>query len=659
MKTSVYEDKGLDKYVPIITQRHKKSLSKESELTNKNKSNLSDIANGYLYYGLHKYPDKWVFREWAPNASEIYLIGDFNNWQPDIKYAFIPTYNGNWELELPLDALKHGNLYKLWVKWSDGAGERIPAYCRRVVQDHVSKIFSAQVWDIEPYKWKYTQPKHPANPLVYEAHIGMAGEQEEVATYNHFREKILPYIADMGYNTIQLMAIQEHPYYGSFGYQVSNFFAPSSRFGTPEELKALIDTAHKLNISVILDIVHSHSVRNETDGLSRFDGTFDLYFHSGDRGMHPVWNSRLFDYSKNEVLSFLLSNCKYWLEEFRFDGFRFDGVTSMMYYDHGIGKDFTNYSLYYDGNQDEDAITYLTLANKLIHEVNPEAFTIAEDVSGMPGLASPIDKMGIGFDYRMAMGIADFWIKILKTKADEEWHVGDMFYELTNKRKEEQTISYVESHDQAMVGDKTVVFRLMDSLMYTSMNIFERDLQIDRGIALHKMIRLVTLATAGNGYLTFMGNEFGHPEWIDFPREGNDWSYKYARRQWSLLKDTNLRYRFLAEFEKAMLKLVKKHKIFAHRPFAIIQHTNDQILVFKRNNLVFIFNFSPSKSYTDYGFEIDKGKYQIVLNTDDSEFDGFDRVDDNYDYTTQTINGKNILRVYIPARSAFVLHKKK
>lgn len=659
MKTSIYEDKGLDRYAGIIKQRHKKYLSKESELTDNNRYTLSDISNGYLFYGLHKYPDKWVFREWAPNAGEIYLIGDFNNWQPDIKYSLIPTYNGNWEIELPLDTLKHGNLYKLWVKWADGAGERIPAYCRRVVQDHVSKIFSAQVWDTTPYEWKCDHPKQPESPLIYEAHIGMSGEHEEVSTYNHFREKVLPYIADMGYNTIQMMAIQEHPYYGSFGYQVSNFFAPSSRFGTPEELKALIDAAHKLNISVILDIVHSHSVRNEADGLSRFDGTFDLYFHFGDRGMHPVWNSRLFDYGKNEVLSFLLSNCKYWLEEFRFDGFRFDGVTSMMYYDHGIGKDFTEYSFYYDGNQDEDAIAYLTLANKLTHEVNPQAFTIAEDVSGMPGLASSIDKMGIGFDYCMAMGIADFWVKLLKTKADEEWHVGDMFYELTNKRKEEKTVSYVESHDQAMVGDKTIIFRLLDSLMYTSMNIFEQNLQIDRGIALHKMIRLATLATAGNGYLTFMGNEFGHPEWIDFPREGNDWSYKYARRQWSLVKDTNLRYHFLAAFEKAMLKVIKKHKIFNHRPFAIIQNTQDQILIFKRNNLVFIFNFSPVKSYTDYGFEIDKGKYQIVLNSDDPEFDGFDRVDGNYDYTTQLINTKNILRVYIPARSAFVLYKKK
>lgn len=656
MKASIYGDSGLEKYRSTILRRHEKYQLKVAELTNG--SELSDAANGYLFYGLHAYPDKWVLREWAPNATAVYLMGDFNHWQIDLKYAFYPITGGNWEIELPLEALQHGMLYKLWVKWEDEAGERIPAYVRRVVQDDISKIFSAQVWQPAPYIWKNDQPKEEVAPIIYEAHIGMSGEGENVATYIHFREKVLPYIADMGYNTIQLMAIQEHPYYGSFGYQVSNFFAPSSRFGTPEELKELIDTAHKLNIRVVLDIVHSHSVINEADGLSRFDGTFDLYFHSGERGTHSVWNSRCFDYGKNEVLAFLLSNCKYWLEEFKFDGFRFDGVTSMMYYDHGIGRDFTNYSMYYDGNQDDDAIVYLTMANKLIHEVNTQAFTIAEDISGMPGLASPIENMGIGFDYRMAMGIADFWVKILKDKKDEEWHVGDMFYELTNKRKEEKTISYVESHDQAMVGDKTLIFNLLDSLMYTNMNVFERNPKVDRGLALHKMIRLATIATAGNGYLTFMGNEFGHPEWIDFPRQGNDWSYQYARRQWSLLKDTNLRYRFLAEFEKDMLGLINKQDIFSFRPFAIIQSTADQVLIFKRNNLIFIFNFNPVKSFTDYGFEVDKGQYKIVLNSDDSEFDGFDRVDDNYDYSTLNVKEKDVLRVYIPARTAFVLEKK-
>lgn len=375
--------------------------------------------------------------------------------------------------------------------------------------------------------------------------------------------------------------------------------------------------------------------------------------------MHPVWNSRCFDYGKNEVIAFLLSNCKYWVEEFHFDGFRFDGVTSMMYYDHGIGRDFTNYSMYYDGNQDEDAITYLTLANELIHELNPDGFTIAEDVSGMPGLASPVDKMGIGFDYRMAMGIADFWVKLLKTKRDEEWHVGDMFYELTNKRKEESTISYVESHDQAMVGDKTIIFRLLDSLMYTDMNVFGHNPKVDRGIALHKMVRLATIATAGNGYLTFMGNEFGHPEWIDFPREGNDWSYKYARRQWSLEKDTNLRYRFLAEFEHAMLEELTKYSIFDERPAVIVQSTNEQVLVFKRRDLLFVFNFSPVKSYTDYPIDVSEGVYNIILNTDESRFDGFDLVEMNYDYITRKVKDKDVLKLYIPARSAYIMSYRK
>lgn len=656
MNESIYNDPGLDKYKTVIQYRHDKFTQRKTLLTKGGV--LSNIANGYLYYGLHRYPDKWVLREWAPNALEIYLIGDFNNWQQRKEFAFYETYNGNWEIELTLDSLKQGMLYKLWIKWDDGAGERIPAYCRRVVQDDVNKIFSAQVWTHE-YQWKYKKSVQVKNPLIYEAHIGMAGEEEAVSTYIHFREKILPYITKMGYNTIQLMAIQEHPYYGSFGYQVANFFAPSSRFGTPEELKELIDEAHRLNIAVVLDIVHSHAVKNETDGLSRFDGSFDLYFHSGERGMHPVWNSRCFDYGKNEVIAFLLSNCKYWVEEFHFDGFRFDGVTSMMYYDHGIGRDFTNYSMYYDGNQDEDAITYLTLANELIHELNPDGFTIAEDVSGMPGLASPVDKMGIGFDYRMAMGIADFWVKLLKTKRDEEWHVGDMFYELTNKRKEESTISYVESHDQAMVGDKTIIFRLLDSLMYTDMNVFGHNPKVDRGIALHKMIRLATIATAGNGYLTFMGNEFGHPEWIDFPREGNDWSYKYARRQWSLEKDTNLRYRFLAEFEHAMLEELTKYSIFDERPAVIVQSTNEQVLVFKRRDLLFVFNFSPVKSYTDYPIDVSEGVYNIILNTDESRFDGFDLVEMNYDYITRKVKDKDVLKLYIPARSAYIMSYRK
>ena len=653
----IKNDPGLEPYIPVINEQIEKSILKENDLCNGKP--IEDIANGYFYYGLHKHDDCWCFREKAPNATEIYLIGDFSDWKQLEKYKLKNINSQDWEIILPADTLKHKDLYKLLIKWTGGEGNRIPSYCRRVVQDEETKIFSAQVWEpAKKYSWKNEVPKAPKYPLIYEAHIGMSSEEPKVASFDEFREKILPQIADSGYNMIQLMAIQEHPYYGSFGYQVSNFFAVSSRFGTPDQLKHLIDDAHGLGIGVIIDIVHSHSVSNESEGLGRFDGTTDLYFYPGEKGFHPVWESRCFDYGKNDVLAFLLSNCKYWLEEFKFDGFRFDGVTSMMYHDHGIGKDFTNYSLYYDGNQDDNAIIYLMLANKLLHKLKPDIITIAEDVSGMPGLATPQKDGGIGFDFRMAMGVADFWIKTIANKPDEKWHVGDMFYELTNKRNDEKTISYAESHDQAMVGDKTIIFRLIDKEMYYSMNVFQPNIIVDRGIALHKMIRLASISTAGNGYLNFMGNEFGHPEWIDFPREGNNWSYHYARRLWSLKEDTKLRYRFLAAFDKAMIKAMRKENIFKYKPFVIVQNTHDQVLVFKRGDILFLFNFNPTNSFFDYSFEIDKGEYKIILNSDSQNFDGFNRIDDKCVFPTNEKSGKNMLSVYLPARTALVMKRK-
>lgn len=519
--------------------------------------------------------------------------------------------------------------------------------------------FSAQIWDPAPYEWKHNSPKKIENPLIYEAHIGMSTEEYGIATYNSFRRDVLPEISKLGYNTIQMMAIQEHPYYGSFGYQVSSFFAASSRFGTPEELKQLIDEAHSLGIAVVIDIVHSHSVSNSAEGLSEFDGTKYLYFHEGARGDHPAWGSRCFNYGRDEVLMFLLSNCKYWLEEYKFDGFRFDGITSMIYLDHGLGKDFTDYSSYFNGNQDIDAIVYLALANKMIKEINPSAVTIAEDVSGMPGLAAPFESGGIGFDFRMSMGVADHWIKWIKELKDEQWNVGDIFWELTNKRADEKTVSYAECHDQAMVGDKTIIFRLLDAEMYTSMSRSTQSLVVDRGIALHKMIRLITVATAGDGYLNFMGNEFGHPEWIDFPRTGNDWSFHYARRQWSLAGDKKLRYKYLLDFDTAMIHLIKKSKIYKYRPQSLYQHVKQQVLIFGRGEYIFAFNFSPSGSYPDFKFNAPPGRYNIVLDTDWLKFGGFARNSEETDHFTIPEKEQNLLSVYLPSRSAIVFKKGK
>lgn len=663
----IKNDPWLAPFNEAIEGRHSYYLKRLSDLTQNGKITLSDFATGHLWFGLHRTDEGWVLREWAPNATEIFLIGTFNQWQRMESYRLKKRDGGVWEVKIPSERISHGDLYKLHLTWPGGAGERIPAWAKRVVQDEATTLFSAQVWEPEQrYQFRHSHFKADLSPLlIYETHVGMSTEEEKVGSYNEFREKVLPRVKENGYNAIQIMAIQEHPYYGSFGYHVSSFFAPSSRNGTPEELRELIDTAHAMGIAVIMDIVHSHAVKNEMEGLGRMDGSYDLYFHSNpERRYHQAWDSLCFNYGKDEVLHFLLSNCKYWLDEFRFDGFRFDGVTSMIYLSHGLGEAFSNYGDYYNAGQDGDAICYLTLANKLIHEVNPNAITIAEEVSGMPGLAMPAEAGGYGFDYRMAMNIPDFWIKQIKEKKDEEWYPSAIWWETTNRRADEKTISYAESHDQALVGDKTIVFRLIDADMYWFMSkLMSSSFTVDRGLALHKMIRLVTATTINGGYLNFMGNEFGHPEWIDFPREGNNWSYRYARRQWHLADDQNLKYHELGDFDKAMIHLIRSVPDFQSTQLVKIwDKDEDNILAYMRDDLLFIFNFHPQKSYSDYGILVPQGKYQIILDTDDKAFGGFGQNDDTIHHFTQydqlyAPDNKGWLKLYLPARTALVMKR--
>jgi 1,4-alpha-glucan branching enzyme len=655
-------DPYLRPYEETLNRRLARINEQERSLTQE-KMSLADFAAGHEYFGLHFRDNEWVFREWAPNATSIYLIGDATGWKEEKAFSLKRiNKEGVWEIRLSEPSLNHQDLYRLRIHWQGGEGDRIPAYARRVVKDRETMIFNAQVWlPPQSYEWQCRDFQRPSDPpLIYEGHVGMAQEEAKVGTYQEFKAKILPRVIDAGYNTIQLMAIPEHPYYGSFGYHVSSFFAASSRFGTPEELKDLIDTAHGAGIAVIMDLVHSHAVSNEVEGISRFDGTLHQYFHEGPRGVHQAWDSRCFDYNKHQVLHFLLSNCRFWLDEYCFDGFRFDGVTSMLYFDHGLEKAFTSYDNYFDDNVDEEALTYLALANKVIHDIRPDAVTIAEDISGMPGLAASSTGGGIGFDYRMAMGVPDFWIRLIKEKKDEDWPVSHLWYELTNRREEEKTIGYAESHDQALVGDKTLIFRLIDSDMYTNMRITDEDIRVDRGIALHKLIRFITLSTAGNGYLNFMGNEFGHPEWIDFPREGNGWSYHYARRQWHLADDPELKYGFLARFDCDMISLARQYRLLdSPGPRLLFEHSDDKVIAFERAGLVFVFNFHPSCSHSDYCIEVQPGKYEMILDSDASEYGGHSRLVKGQHHSTgfrkTAGHERNLLSLYLPTRTAIVL----
>ena len=626
---------------------------------------LSAFANGYLYYGFHRTQTGWVFREWAPGADAIHLIGDFNDWNR-ASHPLRRLDGGVWEIELSgADALKHGQHVKLQITRGSRSFDRIPAYIRYTVQDPLTHQLTGVIWAPErPFQWTdggYGRKK--ISPLmIYEAHIGMAQEREGIGTYREFADFNLERIKALGYNAVQLMAVMEHPYYASFGYQVSSFFAASHWYGEPDGLKALVDKAHSLGMYVLLDVVHSHACANVGEGLNLFDGTEDQYFLPGERGNHPAWGSKLFNYAKHEVIHFLLSNLKFWQEEYHFDGFRFDGVTSMIYQNHGLGENFTDYSQYFGLNTNVDALTYLQLANELIHEVNPFAVTIAEDMSGMPGMALPIRSGGIGFDYRLSMGIPDFWIRLLKDVPDRQWDMGRLWYELTTRRPQEKNVGYCESHDQALVGDKTLIFRMADAEMYTGMDKAYHSLAIDRAIALHKMIRFITLALGSEAYLNFMGNEFGHPEWIDFPREGNGWSHHYARRQWSLAENGYLKYEWLERFDREMLRFARKYRVMTKPAAANLwMDEKNKLLAFAKGDLIYLFNFSPDASPTDFfvpAHITGEGQYRAVFTTDRIEFGGQDRVSERYVYTAKPVPDKGVgFTVYLPSRTAIVFRR--
>jgi len=627
----------------------------------KHSGGLKNFSKGYTYFGINynKKEKGWYYREWAPEAYSLALTGEFNNWNRN-SHKLHKNNDGIWEIFVPHDELKEGDLVKVHIEAANGAHDRIPAYIFRVVQDINTHDFNGQVWDInKPFDWTdkdFNLKEINKAPIIYEAHVGMAQEREGVGTFVEFAENVLPRIHKLGYNTIQLMAIQEHPYYGSFGYHVSNFFGVSSRFGTPEDFKYLVNTAHNMGIAVIIDLVHSHAVKNFSEGLNDLDGSGHQYFHEGGKGYHNQWDSKLFNYGKREVQQFLLSNVRFWIDEYHIDGYRFDGITSMLYHHHGDFMDFDHYDKYFKDGVDWDALKYLQSANELVHQINADAITIAEDMSGMPGLCRKINDGGVGFDFRLGMGIPDFWIKYLKEKTDENWNIHELWSVMINRRFNERTVAYAESHDQAIVGDKTLAFWLMDKEMYFHMQVDDKNIVIDRGLALHKMIRLFTASLGGEAYLNFIGNEFGHPEWIDFPREGNNWSYRYARRQWSLADDENLKYKFLNQFDKEMISILKDYNLLPSLPpRQINMDEGNKIIVFERNNLIFAFNFHYDRSIFDYKFNsIGKGTYRIILSTDKAEIGGFSRIDTSIDYHTLE---HDQLSIYLPSRTAVILKK--
>ncbi|KAL0253960.1 1,4-alpha-glucan-branching enzyme [Cryptococcus tetragattii IND107] len=665
-------DPWLEPFSGALRERYA-AYQKQRAIIEEHEGGLAEFSKGYKSMGFQVDKNGGVrYREWAPNATEARLIGEFNNWShtanPMTKSSF-----GVWECYVPpvtpgVCPIPHDSMVKISMTIPGGQSiDRIPTWITRVTQDlNISPVYDGRFWNPpknQQYQFKHGHSTRPVEGLkIYEAHVGISSPNMRVTTYKEFEVDVLPKIKELGYNCIQMMAIMEHAYYASFGYQVTNFFAASSRYGTPEELKSLVDKAHEMGLTVLLDVVHSHASKNILDGINMYDGSDHLYFHEGGRGRHDQWDSRLFNYGHHEVLRFLLSNLRFWMDVYMFDGFRFDGVTSMMYKHHGIGTGFSGgYHEYFGDSVDLEAMVYLMLANAMLHENYPHVVTIAEDVSGMPTLCRPVSEGGVGFDYRLSMAIPDMWIKLLKEYTDDQWEMGHIVHQLTNRRHLEKSVAYAESHDQALVGDKTLAFWLMDKEMYDFMS----DLTpltpiIDRGLALHKMIRFIVHTLGGEAYLNFEGNEFGHPEWMDFPREGNGNSFAHARRQFNLVDDKLLRYKYLYEFDVAMNWLEDKYKwLNAPQAYVSLKHEGDKVIVFERAGLLFIFNFHPTQSFTDYRVGVDTaGEYKVILTSDETRFGGHNRIDMGGRYFTTPMEWhgrKNWLQVYTPSRTVLVL----
>lgn len=663
------QDAELSPYVDILLRRRDRFTAETARLRAEHGS-LRDYADLHLTLGMHKIMDEnglpcWRLREWMPAATSLWLTTDRLKFQRWARYAFRRvSADGLWELVVPAEELPHGAYMELRVL-PDAEGSpdgrpqrRVPAFARWVEQDaEVLEQWCARVWDPpEPYVFRHDdRPRSLEFPRIYEAHVGIAqpylGRTERsVGSYAAFARHILPRIRDGGYTAVQLMAVAEHPLYKSFGYQVSSYFAPSSRFGLPDDFKALVDEAHRLGLAVILDITHSHAAPNTEQGLARYD-TGPYLFADKDN----QWGTVSFDYGKEMTRRFLLSNCRYWMEEYHVDGFRFDAVGNMIYLDHGFGDDFSHvgrcfYTAAGSNRVDQDGVLYLELANTLVHELRPQSLTIAEEFSGMPGMTSPPSEGGLGFDHRFAMGIPDFWGKFIK----EGRSVGMLWYEMTNRRRYERTISYVACHDQCINGKDAMIWRLIGDEMYTQMSCLRDSWNTSRGLALYKLMRLVTLATAAHGYLSFMGDEFGHPEWID--------GEAYAHRQWHLAERDDLRYADLAAFDRDCLREIVGRHLEQFRTQVRLRHLDEdsRTLAFERDRLLFVFNFHELHSQPALELWVTPGKYVEMLSSDEPRYSGHGNMvlaDPPVEHFSDPHSGSTEQRigVYLPPLTALTL----
>ncbi|CED82984.1 1,4-alpha-glucan branching enzyme/starch branching enzyme II [Phaffia rhodozyma] len=596
-RSLIDQDPDLENWDWYLNARFKHFQQSLEKLKTIYPGGLDEFSSGYLKMGLVLHDDNSItYTEWAEGIIEASLIGDFNAFNPSahlLKHE-IDEHTGSsyWTIHLPVmengqPQIPLGSEVKIRITLPSGESlDRFPAWVLRATQSQnpPEVLFRARIERLPPI-YNGARPLAPRTPKIYEAHIGAAtSKPHAIGTFEEFEKNVLWRVKAGGYNTLQLMGIMEHPYYASYGYQVSSFFAVSSRFGSIASLTSLIDAAHKQGIRVILDVVHGHSCTNDMESLNMFNGTRGMYFSEDSKGDHPIWGT-------------------------------------------AVNQSWTgNYGQYFSSDTDHAGVEYFMLANHIIKTLFPFVTTIAEDTAGFPTLALSTDIGGLGFDYRLTLGPAYHLFHLLKTEPDDaNWSVRDIVASLGNRRLQlgEKTIAFVESHDQCIEGGKTMSQWLFDDEIYTQMSVFQTPTpKVERAMALHKMLRLMVFAFAGEGYMNFMGNEFGHPEWLVFPSVQNGFHTTHCRRQWDLADfSRDLRYRDLARFDREMLEAEERGQWgSAELGHVWTQDEDSRLVVFTRANHLFIFNWNTKLPAKDDNLPIPEpwaleGQYRIELST--------------------------------------------
>ncbi len=619
---------------------------------------INNFQNGtlyeaYNYFGSQKATvlnkEGYYFAVWAPNATAISVIGDFNQWQPNTHPLMVRLdHSGIWEGFIP--GFGEFEKYKYHIHGFMGAQiDKGDPYARHwEKRPNTASVTFSTNYKWQDDSWMKTRKKHnslQAPWTVYEVHLNSwmrpdKNNEETYNTYAQIEEKLVPYVKEMGFTHVELMPVMEHPFDGSWGYQGAGYFAPSSRFGTPDEFKQLVDAFHREGIGVILDWVPSH-FPYDSHGLFMFDGTHTYEYADMRKGYHPDWNSYIFNYKRAEVRSFLISSARFWIEQYHADGIRVDAVSSLLKLDYSREEGEWEPNEF-GGNGNLEAISLVKELNETIYRDFPDVQMIAEESTNWPGVSRPTFADGLGFGMKWMMGWMHDTLDYFKTYPYERRHIQDKL-SFSMAYYYDENFMLPLSHDEVVHGKSPMLYKMPGDEWQKFANL---------------RLMYTYMFTHPGGKLLFMGNEFGATQ---------EWNYK-TELQWDLLQHAP--HSKLKDFVKDLLHLVKAEPAFYENQFKqegfewIELNRRDQcIIAYRRkglkpkDDLLIVFNMLPDPVHDTSIYATGKKEWKEIFNSDAEKYWGNGHVY-NPDIFINLVNKKNAeyeIKLHLPPLGAIIL----